>query len=192
MMRLTEWKQVSRHFDVVEMMGKEIVEGVIPREDFLQFQMIKAGDRFDTSETVSLHPCILPLISEAITGPFFTLSLLQSLYLQALSAASTRVLENPDNTEIDPMKFQLQRMYREMYTLGRYLERYLEIQLGMSYAEEKVREITAVSSFPVYGLCGGLEQSVYTRIVTNIRQSNEWALRSLLDILQTVLQTFHV
>ena len=188
-LRLTEWRHISRHFDVLEMMGRELVEGLIPRDDFLQFQMLKVGEAFDSSESIPLHPGLLPLISEAITGAFTTLTLLQPLYFQALASASTRLLDNPDTSEIDSMRTQLQHLYSEMYKLMSYLEKYLEIQTNMCLLSDKMREITTFSSFQAYS--GGLDPAFFTRISTNLRQSHEWALRVLIDALKTELRTVH-
>jgi len=186
-MRLTEWRHVGRHFDVLGMMGRELVEGLIPRDDFLQFQMLKVGESFDNSESFPIHPGLLPLISEAITGPFTTLTLLQPLYFQALVSASARLLDNPDPSEIDAMRVQLTHFYTEMYKFLNYLEMYLHTQLEKCMLEEKLREISTFSSFPVYSQ--GLDSSIYTKIGANLRQSHEWALRVLIDAISTLLRS---
>lgn len=188
-MRLTEWRHVGRHFDVLEMMGRELAEGLIPREDFLQLEMLKEGESFDSSESFPLHPSLLPLVSEAVTGPFLTLTLLQPLYFQALASARARPLDNPDSSELDAMRLQLTHFYSQMYKMMGYLERYLEAQMGKCMLEEKIREISSFSSFHVYS--EGLDSSIYTKIASNLRQSHEWALRVILDAVRTLLRTVH-
>lgn len=183
-LRLTEWQHISRHFEVLEMMFRETISSLIPREDLFNFLKLKSGEVFNGPVSVPLHPGMAGVIAECLSGPYTTLMLLQPRYFQAIASASSRLMDNPDPAEVESMKQQVRRFYNEVYRHLEFLLKFLELQSKTTVVEESISEIQQLSAFQAYSLAGGLESAVYTKIAENFKQAHEWTLRTLAEDLR--------
>lgn len=187
-LRLTEWQHIARHFEVLEMMFRETISSLIPREDLFNFLRLKSGEVFNGPVSVPIHPGMTGVVAECLAGPYTTLMLLQPRYFQAISSASSRLMDNPDPAEVDSMKQQIKKFYAEVYRQLEFLLRYLDLQSRVSEVEERVRELQQLSAFQAYSLATGLEAATYSKIVENFKQVQEWSLRVLAEDLRFLLR----
>ena len=187
-LRLTEWQHISRHFEVLEMMFRETISSLIPREDLFECLRLKSGEVFNGPVSVPIHTGMVSVVAECISGPYTAVMLLQPRYFQALSTASSRITDNPDPAEVENMKQQMRRLYMEVYRHLDFLQRYIELQSKLTTVDGVVRDIQRLTSFQAYSLYGGLDLAIYTKITESVKEAHQWTLRTLAEDLRALLR----
>ena len=184
---LTSYPHVIRHFEILNLMLKDMETLMIPREDYLK--NLKMGlSKINTSldedqkveeeeEDLNCHPGMLDIIKEFMTGPLLT-SLMLNIPFAALSP--TKQISPEDYAHVQNLRRIIQEFNVMLESLMNNIKEYLDIQLKGCFYENiargyaNSRELKAVTNI--------LNNSVIELTIEEIVKNHQDQLKAMIDM----------
>lgn len=184
---LTSYPHVIRHFEILNLMLKDMEGLLIPREDYLK--NLKLGlSKINTSldddqkveeeeEDLNCHPGMLDVITEFMTGPL-VMSLMLNVSFAAL--APTKQISPDDYSHVQNLKRIIQEFNVMLGNLLVNIKEYLEIQMRGCFYENLakvyvgMKEIRATIQF--------LHHSNISANIENLMKNHLEQVKSMIDM----------
>ena len=186
---LTSYPHVIRHFEILNLMLKDMETLLIPREDYLK--NLKLGlSKINTSldedqkveeeeEDLSCHPGMLGVIRDFLVGPMAT-SLMLGCSLAAL--APNKQIHPEDYNHVLTLKKIIQDFNLMLSSMLSNIREYLEIQLKSSFYENLARLHAASKEFKMF--TASIHPSFAEKTIGNISKNHLEEVKALMELVR--------
>lgn len=188
---LTSYPHVIRHFEILNLMLKDMETMLVPREDYLK--NLKLGlSKINTSldedqkveeeeEDLSCHPGMLGVIRDFLVGPMST-SLMLACSLSAL--APTKQIHPEDYNHVLTLKKIIQDFNLMLGAMLFTIRAYLDIQLKGSFYENLARTHAASKE---YKQCTGpIHQNFTEKTIQDIAKNHNEEVKALIELVRVL------
>ena len=188
---LTSYPHVIRHFEILNLMLKDMENQMIPREDYLK--NLKLGlSKINTSldedqkveeeeEDLNCYSGMLFIIKEFMNGPLLT-SLMLNISFASLSP--TKQINPEDYNHVQNLRRIIQEFNVMLGNIINSLKEYLEIQIKGSFYEQLARSHCASKEFKAFSefLLG----NVVEKTIGDISKNHVEELRAMIELIKYI------
>ena len=141
---LTNHSHVKRHLEVLEVMLRDLVSFVIPKED--NYSAFKVLEETEEDEEEPLVPGVFGIVKEFIIGPYIMSLRVSRVFHKMLPKTE----EEKEQTFVEEIKTTIGLFEEQLKQVHKKLKKFLESQITRSYVGDKWRRDLESESFKKY------------------------------------------